>query len=163
MKFAHGACSLVCRRIFQLLKNGAAIVYPPDFLMMKEEPSGWGSDRNFAQNVLKRFEKKINLEQEFPVIEFPQGSMLWANVEALREMFELNLKYEDFPEEPLGTDGSIAHALERLFFIWSLNHPGNVCQIFKEDEKDMISRKRYWFTPLDRQQTVSVMPEFEKQ
>lgn len=152
-----------CKRIFRLLKDGAAVVYPPDFLLMKEEPSGWGSDRNFAQNVLNRFRKNIDLAQEFPVIEFPQGSMLWANVKALHEMLAMDLKYEDFPEEPLGTDGSIAHALERLFFIWCMNHPGNVCQVFKDDEKEMISRKRYWFTSLKNQTAKPAEPEFEKQ
>ena len=138
-----------CKRVFQLLADGAAVVYPPDFLMMKEEPSGWGSNITFAQQVLTRFEKQIDLAEEFPVIEFPQGSMFWANVSAMKSMLTLDLAYEDFMPEPLGTDGSIAHALERLFFIWCLEHKSDVCQIFKDDERDMIERKRYWYTPLE--------------
>ena len=133
------------RRIFALLKNGAALVYPRDFLMMKEEPSGWGSNIEFAQQILDRYGKKIDLEKEFSVIEFPQGSMFWANVSAMKEMLSLDLEYEDFPAEPLGTDGSIAHGLERLFFIWCMDHPGKVCQIFQPEEEWMIRKKRYWY------------------
>ena len=133
------------RRVFQLLADGAAAVYPPDFLMMREEPSGWGSNIRFAQQILDRFAKKINLQQDFPVIEFPQGSMFWASVSAFKEMLQLDLTYNDFMPEPLGVDGSSAHALERIFFIWCMEHPGNVCQIFKENETDMIERKRYWY------------------
>ena len=133
------------RRVFALLKGGAAVVYPRDFLMMKEEPSGWGSNSEYAQAVLDRFGKNIDLQKEFPVIEFPQGSMFWADVSAMKELLSLDLKYHDFPKEPLGTDGSIAHALERLFFIWSMEHSGKVYQIFLPEERKMIRKKRYWY------------------
>lgn len=29
-------------------------------------------------------------------------------------MFDLDLKYEDFPPKPIGVGGTIAHAIERL-------------------------------------------------
>ena len=136
-------------RIFALLEDGADTVYPADFLMMREEPSGWGSDLAFAQNVVDRFGLKANLKHDLPVIEFPQGSMLWGRSEALSRMFSLELDYEDFPAEPLGTDGSVAHALERLFFVWNMEGTGRNCQIFLPGEEEMIRRRRYWFRPLE--------------
>ena len=143
------------RRILGLLDAGAAVVYPPDFLMMKEEPSGWGSDREQAQELLKRFHKDVDLARDFPVIEFPQGSMIWGSVSAFRQMFSLKLKFEDFPKEPLRTDGSIAHALERLFFIWCMDHPGRICQVFLPGEEALMGRKRYWFKPLEQRKEKS--------
>ena len=136
-------------RIFALLEDGADTVYPPDFLMMREEPSGWGSDLPFAQRVLDRFGRKIDLGCELPVIEFPQGSMFWGRGQALSKMLSLELSYDDFPAEPLGTDGSIAHALERLFFVWNMDRPGRNCQIFLPGEEEMIERRRYWFRRLE--------------
>lgn len=138
-------------RILHLLATDADTVYPPDFLMMREEPSGWGSNIVFAQKVLKKYGKNVDLEKDFPLIEFPQGSMFWGRTQALKELLQLPLTYEDFPQEPLGTDGSIAHALERLFFIWHKDLPGFNYQIFRPGEEDMMTRKRYWYKPLDEQ------------
>ena len=45
---------------------------------------------------------------------FPIGNMFWARTAALKPLFELNLKYEDYPEESLPSDGTILHALERI-------------------------------------------------
>ena len=63
----------------------------------------------------------------------------------MKDMLSLGLEYDDFPAEPLGTDGSVAHALERLFFIWCMEHPGKVYQIFLPGEEQMIRKKRYWY------------------
>ena len=135
------------KRLFYLLENGAGILYPADFLMMREEPSGWGSNILFSQQVLNRFGKHVDLAAEFPVIEFPQGSMLWGRSDALRSMLALELSYEDFPQEPLGVDGSVAHALERLFFVWNMGEKGKNIQIFRPGEEEMMLRKRYWYKP----------------
>jgi lipopolysaccharide biosynthesis protein len=137
-------------RILHLLATDADTVYPPDFLMMREEPSGWGSNIVFAQKVLEKYGRDVDLEKEFPLIEFPQGSMFWGRTEALKDLLQLPLTYDDFPQEPLGTDGSIAHALERLFFIWHKDRPGCNYQIFRPGEEDMMTRKRYWYKPLGK-------------
>lgn len=45
---------------------------------------------------------------------FAAGTMFWYRPKALVQLFSLNLTYEDFPEEPIGVGGTIAHAIERL-------------------------------------------------
>ena len=47
-------------------------------------------------------------------INFPVGTMFWARRQALQPLVDLNLKWEDYPPEPLPHDGSILHAIERL-------------------------------------------------
>ena len=51
----------------------------------------------------------------------PYGTMFWYRPEALKPLFDLNLTEQDFPEEPLPVDGTIAHAIERLpvYIAWS--------------------------------------------
>lgn len=43
------------------------------------------------------------------------GSAFWCRPAALRKLFQYNWKYSDFPEEPAKTDGTILHAIERIY------------------------------------------------
>lgn len=45
----------------------------------------------------------------------PYGGMLWVRSRALRPALDLHLRYEDFPEEPIRTDGTLLHIIERLY------------------------------------------------
>ncbi len=45
----------------------------------------------------------------------PLGSYFWFRASALAQLFKAGLDYTDFPEEPLPEDGSISHALERIY------------------------------------------------
>lgn len=125
-------------RIFNMLSGQVGMVSPPDYLIMLEPPSGWGSDLEIAQDVLDRCHIDVNLKEKFPIIEFPQGSMFWARTEYLRKLFESPFTFDDFPEEPIGQDGTIAHALERLFFVWGLGKDLETRQVFLPNEDNMM-------------------------
>lgn len=42
------------------------------------------------------------------------GSVFWAKVSALKKLFDIEWKYEDFDEEPLKNEGTISYAIERI-------------------------------------------------
>ncbi len=46
---------------------------------------------------------------------FVLGTSFWFRTEALAQLFDMEWTYEDFPNEPLGADATINHALERSF------------------------------------------------
>ena len=45
---------------------------------------------------------------------FPIGTMFWARKNALAPLYKLELRWEDYPDEPIGYDATILHALERV-------------------------------------------------
>lgn len=73
---------------------------------------------------------------------FPAGSMFWARVDALAPLFDMNLTWQDFPEEEGQTDGTTAHAIERLLGIvpQALNY-GSL--IIKDSENESTSTFRW--------------------
>lgn len=52
----------------------------------------------------------------YSLLDFPSGSMLWARPQALKALFGLNLDWSEFPDEAGQISGTIAHALERMFY-----------------------------------------------
>lgn len=71
----------------------------------------WGKNRSYAEELQVR----LGLPALPENIVFPVGSMFWARTESLRSLSALELSWDDYPPEPLPYDGSMLHALERLF------------------------------------------------
>lgn len=72
---------------------------------------GWGDNWDYAHTLVKR----MGLSAEPPgYCRFPVGSMFWARPAVLVPLWKLGLAWGDLPPEPLGTDGSMLHAVERL-------------------------------------------------
>lgn len=73
---------------------------------------GMFGEEKITNQLLKQLSitEKINNSN----IIFSEGTMMWYRPNALKRLFELNLKTTDFPPEPIGVGGTIAHAIERL-------------------------------------------------
>jgi hypothetical protein len=86
------------------------IIYPDD-------PGcfGWEGNYSYGKALIERMGYKAPLPDAS--INFPVGTMFWARSEALKPLLDLNLQWEDYPEEPIPVDGSTLHAMERLFGI----------------------------------------------
>lgn len=78
---------------------------------------------------------------------FCMGTMMWYRPKALKPLFDLNLKYSDFPPEPVGVGGTIAHAIERLpAFVARTN--GYRVIVFNETDIGTDKEKQYLSMPL---------------
>ncbi len=74
----------------------------------------WGS--NFENTVKLANELGINApmnDKKEPIA--PLGSFFWARTDAIKPVFEKEWSYDDFPTEPIADDGTILHAIERIY------------------------------------------------
>jgi len=86
------------------------IVYPDD-------PGCFGWEGNYSHG--EKLLEKMGFEapNQDASMNFPVGTMFWVRTAALKPLIDLDLQWEDYPEEPLSIDGSMLHALERIFGI----------------------------------------------
>ena len=79
----------------------------------------WGDNREIAQELARR----LRLDTPLPGdndLQFPVGSMFWARSATVRPLIDLALEPGHFPPEGGQVDGTLAHAMERMF--------GVICQ-----------------------------------
>jgi len=72
---------------------------------------GWDDNFEIAEDLAARAKIAGPLPEFF---NFPIGTMFWARPQALAPLLDLKLDWDDYPEEPITTDGTTLHALERL-------------------------------------------------
>lgn len=81
-------------------------------LVFPDDPNvlGWSENRVFAEVLARRLGIDV-LPNHF---NFPIGTMFWARSAVLKSLVNLDFDWSDYPDEPLGYDGTILHAIERL-------------------------------------------------
>lgn len=64
----------------------------------------------------KQLAERLNLNCDMDVKKTPitQGTCFWAKTDAIKKLIDYEWKYQDFPNEPLPSDGTISHAVERI-------------------------------------------------
>ncbi|MDD3682933.1 MAG: rhamnan synthesis F family protein [Desulfovibrio desulfuricans] len=94
-------------------------IFPPIYHKLKNVMTDvgvplYGADHEYEMicSMLKRMKLPTNYcryEQFFSV-----GTMFWYRPNALAQIFSCGLEYLDFPPEPIGVGGTLAHAFERI-------------------------------------------------
>ena len=73
---------------------------------------GWHHNFSAACRLGKRMGIELTPAH---ALDMPSGSMFWTRSAAIRPLLDLGLTIEDFPQERGQTNGTTAHAIERLF------------------------------------------------
>lgn len=101
-----------CRSLFAYFDEfedlGVAYPAPVD---ISSEWIAWGPNFPLAQNLIHKLEIDASVLND--ELDFPAGTMFWFRPDALSDLFNGKITKEDFPKEPIGLDGTIAHAIER--------------------------------------------------
>ncbi len=73
----------------------------------------WTTNFQNTVQLFSRFGLNVPINQSQPP--FVCGSCFWCRPEAIKNLYLANLSYDDFVNEPMPVDGTISHALERIF------------------------------------------------
>lgn len=72
----------------------------------------WGLNREYAEQLFDRI-KIPRLFLHTQPLHFPAGTMFWFKPAALEPLLSSDLSMDDFMDEPIPDDGTLAHAIER--------------------------------------------------
>ena len=96
-------------KILTLLSSNA-LIYPQKFTPIDVINCQWGPNWESANRLSEKWGIAPPVKG---FIEFPVGTMFWAQSQALSPLLLSGLQYADFDEELGQTDGTLAHTLER--------------------------------------------------
>lgn len=74
----------------------------------------WAANYDGVMDLAKKMGLHVPISRDKEPIA-PLGTIFWFRTKAMQFLFDIDWKYEDFPEEPAGNDGLISHAIERLY------------------------------------------------
>jgi rhamnosyltransferase len=82
----------------------------------------WGSNFGNTKTLAEKLKLRCDIDNlKAPIA--PMGTMFWFRPKALKVLFDYDWKYEDFPSEPNHWDGTLLHALERIY-AFAVQHEG---------------------------------------
>lgn len=74
----------------------------------------WSNNFETAKQLAKELKLEVPMSEEKEPLA-PFGTFFWFRPKAMRLLYDKDWEYEDFPEEPNNIDGTILHAIERLY------------------------------------------------
>lgn len=74
----------------------------------------WGMNFGVTKKLADELGLHVSLKENKEPIA-PLGSAFWARPKALKKLFDHNWSYDEFPKEPIADDGTVLHAIERIY------------------------------------------------
>ena len=143
-------------------QDNAGLIYPDFNDELPMIAYSWLKNEARGRKLFKEFD----ISRPFPsVFNYPAGSFFWARTQALKPLFDRMYSLDDFEVELGQTDGTLAHALERILPFISAKQ-GFDDYILAPLENDKIRKnhsnlafKNYF--KLDKQSLIMQLSEYD--
>lgn len=92
------------------------LMIPPEIIDLRSKSwymNCWCEDFEHTAQLAHQLELNSNLDEKVPPISL--GTCFWCRSVSLKKLWKKDWTYESFNEEPLPNDGTISHAIERIF------------------------------------------------
>lgn len=102
--------------VFSQNKNIGLLVPPEpvgEYINTWYMNNAWGKNYDNTKQLAENLGLVCDISPELSPITI--GTTFWCRVDALKKLFEKQWNYDDFDEEPLANDGTLSHAIERIF------------------------------------------------
>lgn len=96
--------------------ENVGLLIPPEPLgdyLVAWYTNAWCGNFDNCVNLAKTLNLNCNIDKNKSPLAL--STAFWARTSAVKKIFEKEWKYEDFPDEPLADDGTISHAIERVW------------------------------------------------
>ncbi len=105
-----GSPELITKYFYMMENLNIGLAYPDTHIAAPFWGHAWLDEKELA----KKFLKEINIEYKDELLEFSAGSMFWAKTDAIRQLLDLNLTWEDFGKDKHQTGGTLEYVFERI-------------------------------------------------
>lgn len=105
-----GSTRTVSEIVSLLSSPEIGLVFPAYYEHVSDQPK-WGANKDTCDRLFCLMGGR-RAPDACP--DFPAGSFFWCRTEILKPLFDLGLTLNDFENEEAQTDGTLAHAVERL-------------------------------------------------
>lgn len=109
--FANAACAAIALALLEEDRQ-IGLFFPETSAHIVYWAHTWLSNIGTGHGLLARLGLPYDGFDAY--LDYPVGGMFWARVDALRPLLTAGLTLADFPEEHGQTDGTLAHAIERV-------------------------------------------------
>uniref|UniRef100_UPI001FCC3923 rhamnan synthesis F family protein n=1 Tax=Methylobacterium sp. B34 TaxID=95563 RepID=UPI001FCC3923 len=109
--FANAACAAIALALLEEDRQ-IGLFFPETSAHIVYWAHTWLANIGTGHGLLARLGLPYDGFDEY--LDYPVGGMFWARVDALRPLLTTGLTLADFPEEHGQTDGTLAHAVERV-------------------------------------------------
>jgi len=94
------------------------VFYPAPYLPIKPFMR-LGGNSNYMYDLIRKSGRPSSDFDEIEKADFPAGSMFWFRGEVIKPLVDMNLSFDDFAVEAGQDDGTLAHAVERMFLYYA--------------------------------------------